>query len=302
VVREDSENMPSLGRFRRGLDEPWFTVVAPGGRYEIDVATGSFRSIGSSRWSILVGVGLMVLSVFCAGVALLITGQWGAALGVVAVGVLLGLIVGTNIGAAVDRTIHRRKDAEDRAKNRVGGYVVTRAYERAWMFCELADGTARTESWDDFTVDADRKVPELLFAAVQRALATDDSHNDAAKALQHESLRELAEQTLAAVRWERADLDAIRGNLESVLATARKIDQRHLEDETDQREERRRRAEEADLLRRLSKHDLSQADRLISEDRADESAGLAAEVAYVADVLVKSDNLLRNPTGEPGLR
>jgi hypothetical protein len=136
----------------------------------------------------------MVLSVVCAGVALLITGEVGAAVVVVALGVMLGLIVGTNVGAVVDRMVDRRRDAEDRAKSRTGGYVVTRADERAWALCELADDTARTGSWDDFTVDADRKIPELLFAAVQRALATDESYNDAAKALQHESLRELAEQ------------------------------------------------------------------------------------------------------------
>jgi hypothetical protein len=75
-----------------------------------------------------------------------------------------------------------------------------------------------------------------------------------------------------------------------------------LKDETDQWEERRRAAEEADLRRRLSKHDVSQADRLMSEDRADEAAGLAAEVAYVADVLVKTDSLLRHSVDGPGLR
>jgi hypothetical protein len=280
--------MPSLARFRGpGDGTGWFVITHPAGRAqrrEVPAPTGRLRSavIGLVSFAAVLGCALWAAS------------QAGSLLGA-----LLLLVLGGSVGALVGgmlavalgslpspglRLARRRSDDDGRRR------VVRPSDERAWRLCEIGAALAATTSWSDRTVDRDRRVPAILWSAVQRSLVVDRQFQDAQRAAAHASLADLAQDTLTRLAEERASLDAIEANLRAVLAAAGGIDQRRAQLALD----RERRREERELRTRLTGQQASLADPLESHLQADRSAGVAAEAEVVAELLAESDAMLRD--------
>ncbi|MEQ3549215.1 hypothetical protein WIS52_01925 [Pseudonocardia nematodicida] len=168
--------------------------------------------------------------------------------------------------------------------------------ERAWRLCDLAAQIAICPTWNDGTVDVNRQLPAILWSAVGRALAVEQRRADGEQALEHESLRDAAHETMTRVRDEERSLDEVERSLREVLTAATAIRQRREDAARAEAAEQARSAEELELRRRL---DIAAVDDTSESDRqADRTAGLAAEVTAVSTLLADADRMLRDI--EPG--
>lgn len=282
LVRTDAAAMPSLARFRRHEgDLGWYVVVDPAGRYPVQAGIERSIDFGPA----VRGLIFLVCVVGC--------GLWAArdetstpvALLVFVLGGCAGVVLGQLLSALVKglpQTWHRWSANGPRLRVEPGD-------RRAWRLCEAAAGLAATGSWTDRTVDPQRRVPAILWSAVERSLAVERRYRDAERALDHESLHDLGRETLAGVERERASLDEVEANLRTVLAAALDIDGRR-----DRRaRERRKRAEERALRSRMTGGLGPVPGPIESDLDADASAGLAAEARAVAELLAASDALLQ---------
>lgn len=286
--------MPSLARFRGaggpGSTGGWYVVTKPGGRAD----RGLDPPVRSDRVrNVLVGVLSMGTVVGCAlwaashagsllgGLLLLLLGG--------SVGALAGGMVAVLLGGLSLPALGRRRDRDDRHRR-----VVRPADERAWRLCELGEALAASESWGDRTIDRDRRVPGILWSAVDRSLVVDRQFRDAERAVAHASLADLAQDTLARVAAERESLDAVEENLRAVLAAATRLDGLRARRALDRRSAQDREREERELRARLTGRAAATGRPVESYLQADSSAGLAAEAEVVAELLAESDAMLRD--------
>jgi hypothetical protein len=276
-------SMPSLAKFQRHADDRgWYVVVDPASRHTAQGRPERSVDFGPAIRTVIfliciVGCGVWAAqdkaSTPVAMLFFLLGGSGGALIG----GMLVVLVTG------LPHTWHRSADDGPRL-------LVQPSDERAWRLCEAVAALAETSSWTDRTVDPRRRAPAILWAAVGRSLEIERQYLDAERALSHESLHALGQETLARVERERASLDAIETNLRTVLASAQDVDRRRAELE----QLRQKRAEERELRSRMAGNQALLADQAAAAHQADLSAGLAAEAAAVADLLAASDALLHD--------
>ncbi len=276
-------SMPSLARFERpGDGHAWYVVVDPAGRFSALGRAERIVDLGPAIRAVIfliciVGCGLWAArdrsSTPITLLFFLLGGCGGALLGGLVAALLTGL----------PHTWHRSADNAPRLR-------VQPSEERAWQLCETAAALAETSSWTDRTVDPARRAPAILWAAVGRSLEVERQYLDVQRALTHESLQDLGQETLARVERERESLDAVEVNLGTVLATARDIDRRRAELE----QMRRKRAEERELRSRMAGSHGSLTGAADSDRQADLAAGLAAETEAIAGLLADSDALLQD--------
>jgi hypothetical protein len=279
-------SMPSLTRF--GGDGPGvgsFGLTDPSARVPRgDGRTGSGRIgsvvVGLVPLGIVIGCGLWAANTASS----LLTGLLLFLLGG-SIGALAGGMLSVALGHLSIARPPRRSAVDRRAR-----LLVRPSDERAWRLCEIGFALAASAGWADRTVDPARRVPAILFSAVRRSLVVDRQYEDAQCALAHESLADLARDTLAGVAEERAALDAVEENLRAVLATATGIDLRRERIA----QERRAAQEERALRARLTGRSAAVSDPIESHLQADSSAGLAAEAAAVSQLLAESDALLHD--------
>lgn len=164
---------------------------------------------------------------------------------------------------------------------------------QAWGLCRIAYNLAQVEAWKSRLVDPDRRVPILLWEAVRLSLALDVKAADAALAIQHESLRELADETIRDIMRERVTVDQIGTNFMTILKTAKAIDERREHEAQARQLQAKKRLEERELRQRLTGRS-DPVSRAFLDDHADESAGLAAQAASISALIAASDRLLRD--------
>jgi hypothetical protein len=277
--------MPSLTRVGgHGPGVGSFELTDPAAR----VPRGDGRAVSRRIGRAVVGLIPVATVIGC--------GLWAASTASTLLTGLLLLLLGGAVGALVagmlavalsnlpgPRTLRRSDDRRTRL-------LVRPPDERAWRLCEIGSALAESAAWADRTVDPSRRVPAILFSAVGRSLVVDRQYQDAQRALAHESLADLARDTLAGVAEERAALDAVEENLRAVLATATGIDMRRER----LAQERRAAQEERALRARLTGRTAAVSDPIESQLQADSSAGLAAEAAAVSQLLAESDALLHD--------
>lgn len=289
VTRCDS--MPSLARFRDSFtDSAWYVLADPGGPYRIN-STGEVV-VEHRRYR----TGHVILPVTAATGGTVAAVQAVDALSGVAFfagGAMGGLVVGGLFAGTVALIRRSRRQLEERSEHRWRSQVVQTAGSQAWRLCELALRIAGVGAWADGTVDPARRVPSILWTAVKRARLTELQHSDAVRALDHESLSELARERLERIARERASLDAIESNLHKVLETAQKIDEQRQRSAEEQQRKALRRQEEAELRRRLTGVSALVSDPARAEDEVDRSAGVVAEAEEIARLLVESDLMLK---------
>lgn len=283
-------SMPSLAWFAgTGAGTGWYVITEPGGRadriVDVPVRSDRFRNV-------VVGVVSLGTVVGCA--------LWAASHAGSLLGALLLLLLGGSVGALVGgmlavllRNLHvptpgpRRDDGRKRR-------VVRPSDERAWRLCEIGAALAASQAWTDRTIDRERRVPAILWSAVDRSLVVDRRFRDAQRAAAHVSLEDLSRDALAQVAAERESLGAVEANLRAVLAAATGLDQLRSRLAQDRRSAQARRQEEQELRNRLTGRHAISGSPVESHLHADSSAGLAAEAEVVADLLARSDAMLHD--------
>lgn len=159
---------------------------------------------------------------------------------------------------------------------------------QAWELCAVSGRPAATGAWQEARIDRSRRVPELLWSAARRSVVLDAEQADVNRAQAHGSLHELARQTGDRIAGERAAIDAVLANLRGVLSAAQGLDQLA----RDRLDDARTRQEEQELRNRMLRAHDPLAQELLHE-RAEGSAGLAAESAEIARLTAEADRLLR---------
>ena len=283
-----SSAMPTIGRVN-GV----YVVCDPASAYTVDIDTGKFS----------VGRHPLVMSLFGIGGALtggvlmaLSASPWGWAIPLFVVGAVCGLITGVAVSiplVGVSWAIQFLADLRHGRPRSIKGINDTSS--QAWRLCDLAWRIGRVGSWRDQTVDPERRVASIVWSAVERSLAAESQHADAVRALDHANLKTLAESILARIEQERRSLSTVESNLQKVLDTARGIDSERAQAARDREIAQRRRAEEQELLGRLTgDHRRQGPDSSVSALQAERSAGLAAEAQAIAGWLAESDKMLRD--------
>ncbi len=283
-----SSAMPTVGRIN-GV----YVVCDPASAYTVDIATGK---VSVSRHPLVKRL-FGIAGALTGGVSLALTASpWEWALPFFVVGAVCGLMVGTLVSlpvVGVSWAIQLLADLRNGRPRFIGG--IGNKSSQAWRLCDLAWHLGRVGSWRDKTVDPERRVAPIVWSAVERSLAAESHNADAVRALGHPNLKTLAESTLARIGQERRSLAAVESNLQKVLETARGIDAARVRAADDRKVAQRRRAEEQELLVRLTgDHGRRGADGAVSELQAERSAGLAAEAQAIADWLAESDKMLRD--------
>lgn len=291
-TREGSPALPSIVPFRDGGGERWFLVTDPDGPYRI-VDSGGVRT---DRDDGALGA-LALLGALAGGVwAAVQASGWLFAVVLFLLGAVGGFLGGCVASLPVVAVGRARQRADDRRVGRTPSLRVAATDRRAWDLCRVATDISRVGAWTDRTVDPDRRVPAIVWAAVRRALVVDQQYADARRALAHENLRELAEDTIARAEREYESLELVQQNLRQVLETARGIDRRRVELTREQEIARERMLEERELRARLTGSYGAATDAGVSDAQADSAAGLATQAEVVADLLADSDRMLRDLT------
>ena len=283
-----SDAMPTVGRVNGT-----YVVCDPTGAYTVDIDTGK----------VTVGRHPLIRSLF--GIAGGLTGgvwlalsasPWGWAIPLFVVGAVCGFIAGALVSlplVGASWAIQFLADLRHGRPRSIKGIDDTSS--QAWRLCDLAWRIGRVGSWRDRTVDPERRVATIVWSAVERSVAAEGQHADAIRALDHPNLTTLAESMLARIEQERRSLCAVESNLQKVLDTARGIDAARVQSARDREVAQRRRAEEQELLVRLTgDHRRHGPDGSVSELQAERSAGLAAEAHAIAGWLAESDKMLRD--------
>lgn len=168
---------------------------------------------------------------------------------------------------------------------------VTRKNELAWQMCETVEQLATCRAWVDRTVDPQRRVPVLLWAAVRRSMEVERQRDAVFRARSHPSLDDLARDAAAKADQERAALVIVAENLRAICDAASQVDRTRTQRARQQQATRDKQIEERRLRTTLLGSSTSAAPEL-SEHRADAAAGLAAEAETIAVLLADTDRLL----------
>lgn len=289
-LRQDVTGMPSIALFhKRGADRGWFVVVDPAARRRIlSDGRASAGGLRKRTAALVIAASAVLTSV----VAMVIPAD-----AVVANRLVVGAVCGLVVGGVLAAILHAVLDQRRRSAYVRAGIPLSRIVRpdngRAWSLCEVAAQIAHCPAWRKGIVDAGRQVPAILWAAVGRSLAVEQQRRDAERALQHDSLRELAQETLARTDRELESLDTVEENLKRVLLTAWSVDRQPAQSAREAEAARRRRAEEQDLRARLSNSAVVD-DVAESNEQVDRSAGLLAEVAAVSQLLAATERMLRD--------
>lgn len=290
-ARRSATGLPSVARFT-GSDgaSEWFVAIDP----EADHTILADGTIGTRPRNLPRGPAALLVAAFATvcGIA------WTIYPGDATPGAFLaGAVSGLLLGGLLLLVVNVLLDLASRSTNTKAGVRVSSTvrpgHRRAWRLCEIAVAIANRPVWQDGTVDAERQVPAILWAAVDRAIVVEDRRCDAQRALEHESLGQLAREHLSSIDEESRALDAVEDNLNRVLGTATNIQQRREQIARESEVERRRLAEERELRRRLSGASIGDG-RMETDRQADRSAGLAAEASAVDELLADAERMLRD--------
>ena len=294
-VTAGTGSMPSLARLAGADGVGWFIVTDPNHqqprRRPIRVSSAAVRRavVGVIALACVLGSALWAASradSLLSGLLLLLLG--GSA------GALLGGMATVLLGGLPARRRPARPGEGAGVVPAGPRHVVRPSDGRAWRLCEIAALLAESTAWADRTVDPERRVPSIIWSAVGRSLLVDRQYQDAQRAADHPSLEDLARDTLARIAAERASLDLIEANLRAVLTTAVGIDERRAQARQDRRSAQQRALEERELRARLAGRGAVAGSPVESHLQADTSAGLAAEAEVVAELLARSDAMLRD--------
>lgn len=287
--RHDFVGMPSVALLRRQHeDRGWFVVVDPAACWRIRT-DGHVSTDGLNKRTIFVVIAISVSFCTVLGLSTSIDSSHPRLSVSAVLGLALGGITVMVANAALDQRRHM-------ACTRAGiplSWNVGPGDGRARRLCEIAAQISQCQAWRNGTVDAGRQVPAILWSAVGRALTLEQRRRDAERALRHDSLRELAQHTLLTTKRELGSLGLVEDNLNRVLVIAWSLSERPAQLARDAEARRRRKAEEQELRARLSYSFIADPVQE-SDEQADRSAGLLAEVTVVSELLAASDRMLRN--------
>lgn len=288
-VLEVDPALPTLGRSRARLDTFAYYLLCQPGRL-------AFKSDGGSKSSftkaMTVGAGL--IPVVCIAIFLMrLPGSGPMAWLALVIGGVLALLL-LKLAQHMD-TVRRR--------HRPGLFArVTPRNTLAWQMCEMVHDLVKCRSWVDRTVDPQRRIPVLLWAAVRRSLEVEEQRNAVARARSHPDLAELVREASARTARERAALHTVVKNLRAIRDAARQVDHTRDERVRQQRAAREEQLEEQRIVREKQLEEQQLRSALVgtsasvapelSEHRADAAAGLAAEAETIAALLADTDRLL----------
>lgn len=265
-----------------------FVICDPAGPYTIFRRTGEACVV---RDIVIIGTGPIAgASVGGIWLALDASAWQQPAIPLFVLGGFLGALVGTLASSLPLAGSLAYQAISDRRYGRPRKLRISDRESLEWLLCDLAWQIGRVASWRDKTVDPERRVASIVWAAVERTLDADRQYGDAIQAIGHPGLKQLGEQVLAKIEAERRSLKAVAANLCEVLKTARGIDADRLRVAEQRKLADERGLEERELLRRLTGEPRS-AD---SDFQSDRSAGLVAETEAIADWLAESDRMLRD--------
>lgn len=168
---------------------------------------------------------------------------------------------------------------------------VTRDNELGWQLCETVQGLVACRSWVDRTVDPQRRIPVLLWTAVQRSIEVETQRDAVFRARSHPSLDDLARDAAAKAAREHTALASVAKNLRTIRDAAEQVDRTRTQREQQQRAARNKQLEERQLRSTLLGTITSAAPQH-SDNRADAAAGLAAQAETIAALLADTDRLL----------
>lgn len=279
--------LPTLGRSRlRGVNSDFYLLCRPG-RLVIRPHGGSSsiftRVLIAVAWLIPVGffIGYLVQTLsrdttwwLPAVLAAVITAVVGGGISAVPVFGLAGYL----------DTSRERRRAQVVAR-------VTRKNELGWQLCETVQGVVACRSWADRTVDPQRRIPVLLWTAVQRSIEVETQRDAVYRARSHPSLDDLARAAAAKATREHAALASVALNLRTIRDAAEHVDRTRSQRAQQQRTARDKQLEERQLRSTLLGTVTSAAPDH-SDNRADAAAGLAAQAETIAALLADTDRLL----------
>lgn len=210
-------------------------------------------------------------------------GRWKGAL-------ICGILVGGVAGILLFKLIEYLDKGRDHRRPEAFARVTPRN-DQAWQMCETVYDLVKCGSWVDRTVDPQRRIPLLLWAAVRRSLELEKQQDAVSRARSYPSLDDLAQEAAAKIARERAALSTVAKNLRAIRDAARQVDRTRDERVQQQRATREKQQEEGQLRSVLLGTSTS-ASPESSESRADAAAGLAAEAETVAALLADTDRIL----------
>jgi hypothetical protein len=276
--------LPTLGRSRARPGAFAYYLLCQPGRLTINPDGGS-RSAGTAVVTVVAAVivGVLVTIWVLNEVDPGSAGRWKGSL---ICGILTGGVAATLLFKLMEYLDkgreHRRPEAFAR---------VTPGNDQAWQICETMSDLVKCRSWVDRTIDPQRRIPALLWAAVRRSLEVEKQQDAVSRAGSHPSLDDLVREAAAKIARERAALDTVAQNLRAIRDAARKVDRTQDERMQQQRTAREKQHEEMQLRSVLFETSTSTAPEH-SESRADATAGLAAEAETVAALLADTDRIL----------
>ena len=255
--------LPTLGRSRARSDNGGYYLLCQPGRLAITIAGGS----SSGFTKALTAVAVLIPVVFFIAVLVQSPGHdamsWFAAVFAALIVACLCVVAALPLMKLVEYLDKGRERRRPAAFARV-----TRKDELAWQMCETVHELATCRSWVDRTVDPQRRIPVLLWAAVRRSVE---------------------------VETQRAALVSVAENLRAIRDAASQVDRTRNQRVRQQQAARDEQLEERQLRSALLGTSTSAAPEH-SENRADAAAGLAAEAETIAVLLADTDRLL---TPEP---
>lgn len=270
LIRGSHPKMPSVAWFNHLPEDEFFLICDPAGKYEI-LDNGT---ITSKRGGTTIGLIALVMTLGIVIWAVINAAPFGGVVAMFLLGGGGGLITGMFIAHIAD-LINKKSD---RTAGRDVSFKVTMESQQAWRLCSTVAKLARVESWADGTVDTARRAPSILWSAVGRSIALDQQCVDAARALKHPALEDLAKETLSRVDRERQPLNAAEASLNQVLEIAIGIDQKRVQTagdkrlaEQSRREDEQRRQEERELRGRLAGYETTAAPQVSDTQEVSET-------------------------------
>ena len=194
--RYASPEMATVGR-----NGNTYSVCDPEGPYTIDPLTGHLAH--SRQVSISAFFAFAFAAVGAIWAAAVTTSGWQWVPLHFVLGALAGFFVGAIASIPFVGAFWVYQSVVNRRRGRRGVLETGDVGSRAWRLGDLAWQIARVDSWRDKTVDPERRVASIVWSAMSRALESDREYSDAVRALDHASLRELAEDKIRRVEQGR---------------------------------------------------------------------------------------------------
>lgn len=277
--------LPTLGRSCARHDNGGFFLLCRPGRLAIKPDGGSTSVEADAATVIAALLGIVLVTIWALSHADPGVGGWIAAL-------ISGILFGGLAVLPLFALLEYLNKGRERRRPEVFARV-TRKNELAWQMCETVHQLVTCRAWLDRTVDPQRRIPVLLWAAVQRSMALEVQREAVFRARSHPSLDDLARDAAAKAEQERAALVTVAENLRAIRDAATKVDRTRTQRAQQQQAARDKQIEERRLRSTLLGTTTSAAPEL-SEHRADAAAGLAAEAETIAVLLADTDRLLHS--------